>query len=272
MATSLTHLAMRLDPVQMAYAARIESDPWQARFLRSRSPRVLLNCSRQVGKSTTTGTLSIHTAFYNPGALILLLSPSMRQSQELFRKCLDVYKALGRPVSAQAENALSLELDNGSRIVSLPGKEGTIRGMSGVRLLVIDEASRVPDALYMSVRPMLAVSGGRLVLLSSPFGTRGFFYEAYKQRQAWDYYEIPATECPRITPEFLAEEKQNMGEWWFQQEYMCRFLDAQSAAFRSEDIDRIIQPEVESWAFAMPASPEATRERYRERPNEVARA
>lgn len=244
-----TDLAMALDPVLMARAAGIEPDPWQADFLRSQSDRILLNCSRQVGKSTTTATLADHTAFYGPGSLILLLSPSLRQSQELFRKCLDVYRALDRPVPANAENALSLELENDSRIVSLPGKEGTIRGMSGVRLLIIDEASRVPDALYKSVRPMLAVSGGRLVLLSSPFGTRGFFWEAYKQREKWDYYEVPATECPRISAEFLEEEKENMGQWWLDQEYFCQFNDAEGAAFREMDIARIVQPGVEQWQF-----------------------
>lgn len=242
-----TDLAMALDPVVMARAAGIEPDEWQCRFLRSQSGRLLLNCSRQVGKSTVTGALAVHTALYEPGSLILLLSPSLRQSQELFRKCLDVYRAIDRPVPAEAENALSLELENGSRIVSLPGKEETIRGMSGVRLLIIDEASRVPDALYKSVRPMLAVSGGRLVLLSSPFGERGFFWEAYKQRDKWDYYEVPATACPRISPEFLEEEKESMGEWWFDQEYMCKFKAGQGMAFRSEDIERIINPEVEQW-------------------------
>lgn len=231
----------------MAREAGIQPDPWQADFLRSCADRILLNCSRQVGKSTTTATLADHTAFYEPGSLILLLSPSLRQSQELFRKCLDVYRALDRPVPADAENALSLELETGSRIVSLPGKEGTIRGMSGVRLLIIDEASRVPDALYKSVRPMLAVSGGRLVLLSSPFGARGFFWEEWKGRARWDYYEVPATECPRISPEFLEEERDRLGDWWFQQEYMCKFMDAQSAAFRSVDLERVINSEVEVW-------------------------
>lgn len=244
-----TDLAMALDPVQLAYAAGIKPDDWQADFLRSQSQRILLNCSRQVGKSTTTATLSIHTAFYEDNSLILLLSPSLRQSSELFRKCLDVYRALNRPVPAEAENALSLELENGSRIISLPGKEETIRGMSGVRLLVIDEASRVKDALYKSVRPMLAVSGGRLVLLSSPFGARGFFYEAWKQRESWDYYEIPATKCPRITPEFLEEERASMGDYWFEQEYLCKFNDALSSAFRTEDIECIVSKEVETWAL-----------------------
>lgn len=242
-------LAMRLDPVCMAQAANITLDDWQSDAVRSISPRMLLNCSRQTGKSTTTSVMAVHTSLYEPGALTLLLSPSQRQSQELFRSCLSVYRALDRPVPPEAESALRLELENGSRIVSLPGKEGTIRGLAGVKLLIIDEASRVPDDLYMAVRPMLAVSGGRLVLLSTPFGTRGFFWEAWKNRKDWDYYEVDATQCPRISPEFLEEEKRTMGDWWFTQEYMCKFLDAQTAAFRAADIDRIIGPEVETWAL-----------------------
>lgn len=238
-----------IDPVQVARSAGIDPDPWQAKLVRSEAPRVLVNCSRQTGKSTTTAVLADHTAFYKPGSTTLLLSPSLRQSSELFRKCLDVYRALDRPVAAEAESALRLELESSSRIISLPGKEGTVRGISKVNLLIIDEASRVPDELYKAVRPMLAVSGGRLVLLSTPFGTRGFFWEAWKNRKKWDYYEVPATECPRISPEFLEEERENMGDWWFQQEYMCQFLDAESAAFRSEDIEQIIKPGVEQWTL-----------------------
>jgi hypothetical protein len=242
-----TDLAMALDPVVMARASGMEPDHWQARFLRSQSSRVLVNCSRQTGKSTSTAALAVHTALYEPDSPVLLLSPSLRQSSELFRKCLGMYRALDKPVPSNAESALRVELENGSRIVSLPGKEGVIRGFSKVKLLIIDEASRVSDDLYKAVRPMLAVSGGRLVLLSTPFGTRGFFYESWRQQEKWDYYEVPATQCPRITPEFLAEEKENMGEWWFQQEYMCQFMDAQSSAFRSEDIERIVSPGVEVW-------------------------
>jgi len=236
-----------LDPVEMAAAAGLTLDPWQAQMVSSGSPRQLLNCSRQTGKSTVSAVLANHTVIYEPGSLVLLLSPSQRQSQELFRKCLDVYRGLNRPVSADAESALRLELENGSRIVSLPATESTIRGMSGVRLLIIDEASRVPDGLYAAVRPMLAVSGGKLVLLSTPFGTRGFYWEAWKNRAAWDYYEINAEQCPRISPEFLEEERATIGDWFFQQEYLCQFMDAQNASFRSEDIARIVDREVAQW-------------------------
>src|SRR5437763_5702286 len=143
-----TDLACAFDPVRLAEQAGLVPDPWQASMLRSTAPRVLLNCSRQAGKSTVSAVLAVHTALYEPGALVLLLSPSLRQSGELYKKCAAVYQALGRPVQAESESALQLELENGSRIVSLPGKEGTIRGYSGVRLLAIDEAAWVPDDLY----------------------------------------------------------------------------------------------------------------------------
>jgi hypothetical protein len=94
---------------------------------------------------------------------------------------------------------------------------------------------------------MLAVSQGRLVALPTPHGTRGWFYEAWRGQEPWDRYEVPATSCPRISAEFLGEERRNMGEWWFEQEYMCTFLDAQTQAFRREDVDMAFREDVESW-------------------------
>jgi hypothetical protein len=240
-------LACALDPVELALRVGLPPDPWQADFLRSVEPRILLNCSRQSGKSTVTALLAVHAASYDPGALVLLLSPSLRQSQELFRKALAVYRSLDNPVPSEAESALRLELANGSRIVSLPGKEQTVRGFSGVRLLAIDEAARVHDDLYFAIRPMLAVSGGRLVALSTPFGNRGWWYDAWESPEPWRRFRVPAEQCPRISAEFLEEERRTMGEWWFRQEYGCDFLDAESRVFASHDIERAFRDEVEVW-------------------------
>lgn len=224
------------DATAIMRAMGFTPDPWQEKLLRSTQKNILLNLHRQAGKSTVMAALAVYEAVAYGDALILLLSPALRQSQELFKKCLLAYHAIGKPVPADAENKLTLELSNGSRIVSLPGREDTIRGYSGVRLLVIDEASRVPDELYKAVRPMLAVSGGRLIAPSTPFGKRGFWYSAWTSTtEEWERYEQPATECTRITPEFLAEERGALGVW-FDQEYMCQFLDQEGALFRWEDI------------------------------------
>jgi hypothetical protein len=199
---------------------------------------MLLLCSRQSGKSMTAAALALREALLRPPALVLLLSPTQRQSGELYKdKVRRLYNALGRPVPCVQETQLTMELTNGSRIIALPGEEQTIRCYSGVRLLVIDEAARVPDALYYSVRPMLAVSRGLLVALSTPFGRRGWFYEEWWGSNPWDRVEVPADQCPRITPEFLAEERAAIGEHWFHQEYFLEFRDVIDALFRQEDID-----------------------------------
>jgi hypothetical protein len=239
-------LARCLDPVALAAAIGMHADPWQADVLRTDHPRVLLNCSRQSGKSTTTATKAVHVAVYEPGSLILLLSPSQRQSGELFKKVTAVYRSLGRPVPAEGENALSLTLENGSRIVSLPGTEGTIRAYSAVRLLLVDEAARVPDETIAAVRPMLAVSGGQLIALSTPFGRRGWWYEAWENGGAsWQRVRIRASECPRISAAFLAEERAALGPWFYEQEYECEFRAAGGQLFTEEMIARMFSAAVE---------------------------
>src|SRR5205807_1459244 len=118
--------------------------------------QILLNCSRQSGKSTTVAVLALHTALFQR-SLTLLLSPSLRQSSELFRKVLEGYNGLERPLRAVNDSQTQLELANGSRIV-------------------------------------------------------------------WQ-------DCPRITPDFIEQEKRSMGESWVRQEYGCSFEALEGLVF-----------------------------------------
>lgn len=187
------------------------------------------------------------TALLEPDTLVLLVSPSLRQSGELFRdKVMRLYNALGRPVKPRRESALTIEFENGSRIISLPGNEDTILGFSGVKLLVIDEAAKVADDLYHSVTPMLATKNGRLIVMSTPFGKRGWFYNAWEaceqakrngETPMWEQTRITATECPRLTPEFLAMEKASMSQFWYRQSYEISFEDAIGQLIPQEQID-----------------------------------
>ncbi len=227
-------------PETLLSRAAMQPDLWQVEMLRSSAERIILLCSRQVGKSQTSAALALQTSLCQPGALILLVSPTLRQSGELFRqKLLSLYDANARPVKAARETALELVLTNGSRIVSLPGADGTIRGYSGVDLLVIDEAARVPDSVYFAVRPMLAVSGGRLVLLSSAYWEMGFFHETWRHGgEGWHRVKVTAEECPRISRDFLAEEKDAMGQRLYDREYRCVFSSGDDAVFDYDAIQR----------------------------------
>jgi hypothetical protein len=224
-------LALALDPSRLLRAQGLAPDPWQRDLLLAGDRQVLLNCSRQSGKSTVASALALHTALFTPAALVLLVSPSLRQSAEIYRKVLDCYHALDGPLPAAHESASCLELANGSRVLCLPGREQTIRGFGGVSLLVLDEAARVPDALYRSVRPMLAVSGGRLVALSTPLGQRGWFYHEWAGDGPWKRVRITWRDCPRITPAFIAEETRALGPAWVDQEYNALFTGMEGLVY-----------------------------------------
>lgn len=236
------------DPVEFS-VRRLDftPDPWQADVLRSDANKLLMNCCRQSGKSTITAILALHEAMFKLDQLILLLSPSMRQSRELFRKVqefLAIYQVKSEvKVNLPEDNKLECRFENDSRIVSLPSKEQTIRGFSAANLIIIDESSRVEDEVYYSIRPMLAVSGGRIILLSTPFGKRGHFHKEWSNDD-FEKYKITANDCPRITKEFLEKEKRDLGEFYYQQEYMCEFVDIEGMVFRS-----FAEPELYTDAF-----------------------
>ena len=233
------------DPVLLARHAGIEPDDWQQQVLRSSAMQRLLLCSRQSGKSTTTAILALWTALYTPGALVLLLSPTERQSAELLRKVQEIYDTLGNACPLLLGSVLRMEFANGSRVIALPGAEKKIRGYSGVKLLVIDEAARVSDDLVYSVRPMLAVSAGRLVMLSTPWGKRGEFFRAYTEGgPGYERVKVTAEQCPRIPREFLEQERRSMPDMYFRSEYMCEFTDTVDSVFRYEDIQAALDDEV----------------------------
>jgi hypothetical protein len=220
----LALLTVALDPTRILTAQGLAPDPWQREVLFCRAQQILLNCCRGAGKSRTTSALALHTALFEPCSLVLLISRSQRQSGELFRYVKQGFRALGRPLGTVKETTTQLEFSNASRIVCLPGKEETIRSFQGVKLLVLDEAARIPDDLYASVSPMTGVSRGRTICLSTPFGQRGWWYKEWHDSQSpWQRFRVPWQRCPRLSREFIGEEKRKFGEHWISQEYECSF-------------------------------------------------
>jgi hypothetical protein len=246
---ALQKSAVPADPVEfMRRFVGIEPDGWQARVLRSGAKpgaQTLLNCSRQIGKSTTCAGLALHTALSEPGSLILIVAPSQRQAMETFGTCARSYRAMGQPVPPDSDRKLGLELKNGSLIEALPGTPKTIRGFAAVRLLILDEAAQIDAELYHAVRPMLAVSGGALMMASTPFDQMGVFYETWMHGEGWHKEEIPATACPRIPIAFLEAERAAMPERIFRREYLCEFSGAFDRVWTEDLIQGIANDDLE---------------------------
>ena len=243
-------VAHGLDPAMFA-ADRLNfrPDDWQRDLLRSSERQIILNITRQGGKSTTAAILGLHCALYDPGSLTLLVSPSQRQSRELFSKTIDFLRAIEPAIELDEDNKLSATLRNRSRIVSLPGDARTTRGFSAPALVVCDEAAYTSDELFTAIRPMLAVSQGRLILMSTPAGSRGVFFETWEHGgDDWLRFKIPASQCPRISAEFLDQERAALGPLLFDQEYCCAFVDNNTSAFSSEMIEAALVDDFEVFA------------------------
>lgn len=255
-------LRRAVSPASLADDLGLPLDPWQRDMLVSDHKRILVNCHRQSGKSTMAALRAVHRATNKPRSLILIFSPALRQSGEVLQKAVTIYRDLGRPVLAEAENLYSLILENGSRIISLPGSAGTVRGYSAVDEIIVDEASLVKDELPAAINPMLAVSGGTLIAMSTPHGKRGWWWDAWENGgKSWLRFRAPAYEivkgkvvtlCPRITSDFLQSERILLGDRVFTQEYGCEFVEITDQAFSAESIRKAFRRDIEPLRFDMP--------------------
>ena len=220
-------------------------DEVQRRILESGAKRGILNCCRQWGKTQVIAVKAVHRALTRPGSLTVVAAPSLPQSGEFVLAAKDLLRKVEVRTRGDGVRDTSLVLSNGSRMVGLPASDYSTRGLRNVGLLVFDEAAQVPDAVYKTLRPMLAVSGGDLWMMSTPNGKRGFFYETWSHGgEMWERYSVKATECPRIPPEFLEEERRVHGGLWFRQEYLCEFVEMDGTLFERRMVEDALADEV----------------------------
>ena len=218
----------------------------QRELLTGPSKRVILNCTRQWGKSWMAAVALLFHAIHNPESLSIVAGPTLRQSAELLKKLKDLAQRLGIKSKGDGINRQSLVLPNRSRIVAVPGNSPDgIRGFSGVTMLVIDEASMVKDGIYIAARPMLTQKNGSIWLLSTPREQDGFYYREFTEgTEDWRRVVVPATECPRFKPEQLEAEKASLGARLFAQEFLCEFVSTGDGLFDESWFDDVFCPDV----------------------------
>jgi hypothetical protein len=217
----------------------LKLDDWQIKMLDSPAKRICLNIHRQGGKSTMSSLICLHTALFRPGSLSLIIAPALRQSQENFRKIRGFIDQLSNVPGFDESTKLSLQFDNKSRILCLPGgNEGkTIRGFSRPDVIVEDEAAQCSDELHYAIMPMMATYPDcRYVMASTPFGQRGHYYKIWNENQTWEKHVLRASQNPRISKEYLEEMKATIGPYMYSQEFCCEFVASETQLISHESI------------------------------------
>ncbi len=224
----------------------VRLDEEQQQILDPANKRIILLCHRQYGKSSISSLVCFHRALFYPKSLCLLVAPSLRQSSENFRKVSDALDYLTPKPDLEEDNKLTLQFANGSRIVSLPGSQKTVRGFTAPDTIIIDEASEAADELFTALYPMFASNPkGRLILAGTPKGRRGFFHRQWTEGgPEWLKIMKRASENPRLDPAILEEARRTLPEWEFLQEYECRFMQAQDQYFSNYTINKMFDSNV----------------------------
>ena len=213
-------------------------DPWQKDVVKSKG-HLALKCGRQTGKSTVVSLLAADTALKNPNQYILIGARDIDQAQMLFWKIKEyIWQRHEKQLVGRATLGF-LQLKNGSKIICKAiGDTG--EGMRGptATMVIIDEAAFVPDRAWIAIEPVIAVTKGRIVLLSTPQGKKGFFYKAF-QNEEYTKFSISARDCPRHTKKFLDQKQSELSPVAFATEYLAEFIDDYNRKFTDEWIKKV---------------------------------
>ena len=257
-ASAKVHALATADPISLWAAQSLDfhPDPRQAEILDSPAHRLILLCTRQFGKSTLSAVKALHFALHHPDSLTVVAAPSLRRSAEWIRLVRRFLHLLHLKPRTDRIHPHSLLLPNGARLVALPGVVDNNRGYPA-HLLVFEEAAVIPSEMFEVLTGSLAATNGALWLISSAGPDHGFFYDQWRHREAsWTRFKITATECPRISPEFLQQERLLIGEPAFRREFLCEFLPQGDQVISRELLEAALSDTVRPWNGGKPLWPQ----------------
>jgi hypothetical protein len=230
-------------PVEFVESLGYHPYPYQVELLNAVAEdgpqKVISMWARQCGKSTTCNWLALWFAMAHPGTSTILVSPTLRQSSLLMDKILSTWTQAGKPIRGRT-TALTLKLDNQSRILALPG--GNPLGLRGhsCQLLLEDESARCSPALHAACLPFLAAQKApKLVMVSTPWIAAGDYYDIWTKGKGWTRLKVTVDMCPSISKEYLSEQRQRLGPF-YEVEYGCQWLQNESNLFSRAVLDRCI--------------------------------
>jgi len=230
--------AWRFDPVQMMRDAGFAPDPHQVELLECDDDNTLVLWPRQSGKSQTCAIKVLHQACFDPGDVVILAGEKQDQALEVYEKAFDAHAQLSEigELPKVTRSGDELLFENGSRLLAKPSTVGSIRGYAA-KLVLIDEAAWTGDDTLAKVAPMLSATNGRLICASTPFGARGWFWQAWHDGEGWRRLTVSIDDLPRLTPREIERQRRILRPMQFRQEFLLEWLDGDQQFFSTELIE-----------------------------------
>jgi hypothetical protein len=233
---------------------------------------------RQSGKSTVVGTVVAYESAMRGqrGTLGLLVAQDERSVRRtLFNYAREPFRSLEiLRAEVQRETADAVELRSGVTLACYPCRPAAVRGVrAGVvgvdelAYFVSTEGNRVDSEMLTALRPTLATTGGKLLILSSPYGQSGALWDLHRQHFGRDdspvlVWQASAPEMnPTLPADYLARMAEDDPEA-YRSEVLGEFRAGIASLFDAGALEAVVVPErrelppvdgARYWAFVDPS-------------------
>jgi phage FluMu gp28-like protein len=219
--------------------------PYQRKLLQDDSNRIIILKSRRIGYSEAVCVLCILLAIETAYHDVYLCSTSYTNAKELLRRIsiwIDVFKMLGVDLGIKSRNVTGIEFNNGSRIIPMPALK--VRSRTGTIILDEFPIYKADREVWKAASPVGETSSRfRLILVGTPFGASGAFYDVWADPQGiyqdWKRYKVDIYQAAEEGfPVDPAEMRKRYPEDVWLQEFCCEFLSDINQYFSHDLIRR----------------------------------
>ncbi len=242
-------LRLSFDPAYFfSWVTGYAIDDWQrelckavahAAFNLNAEPRKFhLAAARQSGKTELTASLAAWLAAYGRiGETVALVGPAERQALYLLAKAKKHLRQLpSDEIQIVRENEGEVVLSNASNIVAVPQNPDGIRCLT-CACVVADEAARCSPEVWPALFPMISVSRGLAILLSTPAGRENLFGQLDRDRASdWHYTKVTVDQNPRMTQAELNSQRRILGSARFKSEFEVDYEGGLDTAFFDPEV------------------------------------
>jgi hypothetical protein len=211
-----SELRYQEDPVPFVRDV-LGADPWerQVQILQAvgQFRRVTVRSCHHSGKTWTAAALTHWFLRAFDPALVLTTAPTERQVKEVL--WYEIAQQHHRARLGGILNTLTLEVSPTQRAIGMTtNTPERFQGWHCPNILVIvDEASGVPEPIYEALEGVLTSTNAHLLLIGNPNYPSGTFFESFKS-PLYEKFHISAADVPEhlLPPHWLEERKTVWGE------------------------------------------------------------
>jgi phage terminase large subunit len=203
----------------------VEPDPWQLQVLKWRQEgerRISIRSGHGVGKTSLASWLMLHQIIcWLPQKTVVTAPTSAQLFDAMMSELKTNIQKLPKPLQGlfdiKGDRITLIGAPDESFISARTSRAEQPEALQGIHaehvLLIVDEASGVPEQVFEAAAGSMSGSSACTLLLGNPVRGSGFFYNTHNgQSGNWKTLRVSCVDSPRVSKEYVEEMAHRYGE------------------------------------------------------------